>query len=412
MKVLEINSVCGIRSTGRIATDLAMLLNHRGDSAMVAYGRESVPPVYQSISHRITTQNDVRLHALSARLFDNAGFCSTKKTREFVQWIKEYDPDIIHLHNLHGYYLNIEILFDYLRQSGKPVLYSLYDCWSFTGHCAHYDFHGCQKWKNGCESCPCKTDYPKTMFSHARKNQEKKRKLFTGLDNLHIIAPSEWMASQVRESYLKQYPVHILPNGITVDQFCRKESSFREDHGIGDKFMVLGVSSFWTAEKGVEDLNRLADDLPRDSFQVVTVGRQKKNLPLSDKILAIDSTDSIEELCRVYSAADLFVNPTLQETQGLTTVEAFACGTPAVVYRSGGAAECVDDTCGISVKRGDYAALKNAILSVASGRLKFTEEQCRAKAESYDKDRLYLPFLELYDQLHQETRERSKVLNV
>lgn len=412
MKVLEINSVCGIRSTGRIATDLAMLLKNRGDSATVAYGRESVPPAYEEISHRITTPNDVRLHALSARIFDNAGFCNTKKTREFVKWIEEYDPDIIHLHNLHGYYLNIEVLFDYLRQSGKPVLYSLYDCWSFTGHCAHYDFYGCQKWKSGCEDCPLKADYPKTLLSRAKSNYERKKQLFSGFDNLHIIAPSQWMASQVKESYLKNYPVHILPNGITVEQFCRKTSSFREDHGIGDKFMVLGVSSFWTAEKGVEALNRLANDLPRDSFQVVTVGKQKPDLPLSDKILTIDSTDSIEELCRIYSAADLFVNPTLQETQGLTTVEAFACGTPAVVYRSGGAAECVDASCGISVERGDYEGLKNAILSVAGGKMTFTKEQCRAKAEAYDKNKLYLPFLDLYDQLYRQAAKTGDVLNV
>mgnify|MGYP000231854880 FL=1 len=156
MKVLMINVVCGIRSTGRICTDLAIALEKQGHEVRIAYGRETVPEQFQKYAVRIGTDLDVKLHGIKARLFDRAGFGSRKATEKFIEWVKKYDPDIIHLHNIHGYYIDVERLFKYLRTCGKKIIWTLHDCWSFTGHCVYFDYIVCDKWKNGCFYCPQK----------------------------------------------------------------------------------------------------------------------------------------------------------------------------------------------------------------------------------------------------------------
>ena len=395
MKVLMINSVCGVRSTGRICTDLAQMLEAKGHEVKIAYGRMAVPEMHQKYAYRIGSNRDVKLHGLKARVWDASGFGSKAATRRFIKWVEQFDPDIIHLHNIHGYYLNVEMLFKYLRHCGKPILWSFYDCWSFTGHCAHFDYNGCQKWQDGCCNCQFKGDYPKSFVDRSKENHERKRRLFTGIPNLQLIVPSKWMAEMVSQSYMKDYPCHILPNGIDVEQFS-PVSGARDTYVSEGQHLVVGVSSVWQKMKGLEHINKLAQSLPKEKYAILLVGGGEDKEPIDPSILRVHHTDSVKELCRIYTAADVFINPTLQETQGLTTVEAFACGTPAVVFNAGGAAECVDDTCGIIVPKDDTKALQEAILRVCE-ESPFTREACRAKAETYDKNTCYKAFMDLYE---------------
>lgn len=398
MKIMMINSVCGIRSTGRICTDLAVMLEERGHEVKIAYGRESVPEQFAKYAVRIGSNWGVNLHGAKARLLDGSGFGSTAATKRFVRWIKEYDPDVIHLHNIHGYYLDIRVLFAYLRSCGKPILWSFYDCWTFTGHCAHFDFNGCEKWKSACGKCRHIDEYPRSFFDYSGRNYREKRKLFTGIPGLQIIAPSAWMASMVAQSYLREYPCHILPNGIDTDNFYPRDNRIRDRYGIGDRYLVVGVSSVWQKMKGIEYMNRLAEQLPKEAYRVFLVGRMPDGLEVSSEIIRMDATNSIDELCQIYSAADVFVNPTLQETQGLTTVEAFACGTPAVVFRSGGAAECVDESCGAAVPKGDFEALLQSVRDICESGASFSRG-CIECAAAYSKQKRYEDFMKLYDMM-------------
>ena len=259
MKVLMINSVCGIGSTGRICTDIANLLIDAGHQCKVIYGRGQPP---KNFSHAIRFNNDfsVKINALKSRFFDNEGFNAKRGTRKIVKFIREYSPDIIHLHNLHGYYINLPILFKYLKNEFKgKVLWNLYDCWSFTGHCSHFDFVKCQKWQTGCVGCKHKKRYPKAIGkSRSKRNYLKKKELLTGLDNLTIIAPSKWLDSVVANSYLSEYPRRILPNGIDLNKFYPIVDAEKAKLGLDEnKFTILGVSSFWTETKGVEYLIKL-----------------------------------------------------------------------------------------------------------------------------------------------------------
>jgi len=380
---LMINSVCGIRSTGRICTDIAEELDRQGHEVKIAYGREAVPDRYKKYAVRIGTDFDVKLHGIKTRLLDRHGFGSTRATKQFIKWVKEYDPDVIHLHNLHGYYINIKVLFDYLRDCGKKIVWTLHDCWALTGHCSHFDYNGCNRWESECKKCKFSFEYPKSYFSNAKRNYNDKARLFKSADNMKIVVPSQWMYNIVKKSYLKEFDIDILPNGIDLDRFQYAESNLRKKYRCENKFVVLGVASTWVNTKGIEYINRLADDLPEETFTVVMIGNTTKGVKISDKIIHVPELESIEELCKWYSCADVFVNPTLQETQGLTTIEALACGTPVVVFKSGGAAECIScDELGISVERGDYQAFLNAVISLSKTKSKNVS---RDKIKKYDK---------------------------
>ena len=273
MKVLQINSVCGIRSTGRICTDIADILQENGDDCKIAYGRENIPLQYEKSAVRIGNEMDVKCHALMTRIFDNIGHGSKKATKEFLKWVDEYNPDVIHLHNLHGYYLNLELLFNYLKKNKKPVIWTLHDCWPFTGHCSYFDCVGCQKWRNeGCHACPQKKQYPSSVLvDRSEKNFLEKKSLFTGFDCMTIVTPSQWLAGLVKHSFLKEYPVKVIHNGIALSSFKPTNGSFREKYGLSDKTILLGVAAFWGKSKGLFDFYKI-NKLKSENEVIVLVG--------------------------------------------------------------------------------------------------------------------------------------------
>ena len=359
MKILIINSVCGIRSTGKICTDLATGLVRDGHEVKIAYGRESVPEKYQKYAVRIGNDIDVKLHALKSRFWDASGFGSKRATKEFIRWVKEYDPDIIHIHNLHGYYINIKVLFEYLRESNKPVIWTLHDCWSFTGHCSNFISKNCSKWESGCHSCVNTHAYPKSIMDRSKQNYFVKKQLFTALSNLTIVTPSQWLADLVNRSYLKKFPILVINNGIDLTLFKPTYGDFRKKHQLENKKIVLGVASAWGKSKGLYDFVKLAEKLD-DNYQVVLVGVSKEQqAELPNNIIGISRTDSQAELAEIYTAADIFINPTYSDNYPTVNLEAQACGTPVITYRTGGSVESVDDDC--IVEQGDIETLVQKI---------------------------------------------------
>lgn len=353
MKVLMINVVCGIRSTGRICTDLAAALEAQGHEVKIAYGREDVPEQFQKYAVRIGNDLDVKLHGLKARLMDGAGFGSKRVTEKFIEWVKEYDPDVIHLHNIHGYYINIEVLFKYLKECGKKIIWTLHDCWAFTGHSAYCDAVDCVRWKKGCYQCPQIQEYPKAMLDFSKFNWRKKRALFTKISDMTIVTPSHWLEGYVKQSFLREYPVKVIHNGIDTSQFYPMENDFRKKYNLEDKYILLGVATIWDDMKGYSDFIKLSEMLD-DTYKIVMVGvtdEQLKKLP--SKILGIKRTASVKELAYIYSAADLFLNLTYCDNYPTVNVEAMSCGTPILTYETGGSPEIVKKYGGLTVAKGD-----------------------------------------------------------
>lgn len=397
MKVYQINVVCGNGSTGRIVVDLAKIIESQGDECRIAYGRGNAP--YDVDSYRIGVNCSVYWHALLTRLTGRQGLYSKMATKRLVKDIQKYSPDIIHLHNLHGYYLNYEELFKYLHESGKPVVWTMHDCWAFTGHCAHYESVGCEKWQTGCdETCVNSSGYPASRTTkYVRDNFERKNRAFSKIDNLTIVTPSVWLAEQVKKSFLKEKRVKTIPNGIDLSRFAPQQGDIKNQIGCGENKLVLGVASVWTEKKGLNDFVELSK-LLGDKYVVCLVGLSKKQIrKLPKGVIGVNKTSSIEELARFYSAADVFVNLTYEDTFPTTNIEALACGTPVITYRTGGSPEVLDVLCGDVVEKGDFKTVKCLIEGFCEE--KKGDNTCVKKAGKYDKNICYEQYLALYKEV-------------
>lgn len=398
MRVLQINSVCGIGSTGRIATDIHNMLIEKGHESYVAYGRYLPKNCDDTI--RIGTKFDNYTHGIKTRVFDRHGFGSRRVTIEFIDKLKQINPDIIHLHNIHGYYINIEILFNYLKKANKPVVWTLHDCWSFTGHCAHFDYIGCDSWKTDCFNCPEKHSYPSSLFfCDSKNNYSRKKRIFTGLKNMTIITPSKWLAKLVKESFLREYPIKVINNGIALDIFKPMKSNFREEHKLMDKFIILGVASTWTSRKGFDHFIELSKNLSYDEV-IIMIGltdRQRKKLP--DNIIGINRTNNVEELAEIYAVSDVYVNLTLEDTFPTTNIESMACGTPVITFDTGGSSESVSDNCGFVVDKGNLKEVINKIRMIKyNGKSKYTGNVINVANKFYNKEKLFNEYIDIYKQ--------------
>lgn len=396
MNILQINSVCGIGSTGRIVTDLHAILQEQGHQSTVAFGRGTAKSCHKII--RVTNRIDNYLHVAKTRFLDAHGFGSAAATQQMITQICALNPDVIHLHNLHGYYLHIGLLFEYLKQADKPIIWTLHDCWPFTGHCSYFDFIGCAKWKHECHDCPLKTEYPKSLwFDNSRWNYKQKKAIFNGIEKLTIVTPSQWLAGLVQHSFLREYRVMVINNGIDLSVFRPTPSDFRRRYKLENKFFLLGVASVWNERKGYGYFLELAKRLKPDE-KIVLVGvskKQIKNLP--PNIIGIARTTSTAELADIYSEADLFVNPTLEDNLPTTNLEALACGTPVVTFNSGGSPECINANCGSVVERGDLAALVGTIAAMKKRGKASCTVVCQKRARDlYNKDARFAEYIELY----------------
>lgn len=394
MKVLMINVVCGVKSTGRICTDLAQALEAKGHEVKIAYGREDVPEKFQKYAVRIGDDMDVKFHGIKARLFDSAGFESTRVTERFLEWVKIYDPDVIHLHNIHGYYIDVEKLFEYLHTCKKKIIWTLHDCWAFTGHCAYFDFVDCKKWASQCESCPQKRSYPQSIFmDRSTRNYRKKKDLFCGGLDMTLVTPSHWLAKLLNNSFLSEYKVQVIPNGIDLDVFKPSYNGEELRAKFQNKKIILGVASVWNHRKGLQDFIKLSQRL-KEEYIIILIGLkedQMKGLP--DNIVGISYTASVEELAAYYSAAEVLINPTYEDNFPTVNLEALACATPVITYNTGGSPECISPECGVVAEKGNVDDLYESIYSIN----KIKREACREQSQKYSKNLMYEAYLKLYD---------------
>ena len=398
MKVYFINAVCGTGSTGNIIADLIGILRDGNHQSRVAFGVGEAKKVQPEEAFKCNTKLGYYFHNALSRLTDHTGRYSALQTRLLVRDIKKFAPDVIHLHNLHGYYVNYELLFRYLKKCNKPIVWTLHDCWALTGHCTHFVGANCRQWKTGCQKCALLREYP-TCYTggDVKGNYRRKKAAFTTLSDLTIVTPSQWLADQVQQSYLNRYPVKVIHNGINTDVFCSRESDFRVKHGLKGKKIVLGVAGGWSDRKGLQDFYTLAKQLPEE-YQIVLVGLTKAQIEsLPENILGLLRTEDGVQLAEIYSAADVFVNLTYEDTFPTVNLEAQACGTPVVSYDVCGCPETIRPGCGETVPCGSIRQTVDAVIGWCQ-----TKERVRGDRQ-LSKEYCYAQYLKTYGQLTKKT---------
>ena len=365
--VLQINTVVNYSSTGRIAEEIGSLVIDNGWKSYIAYGRYERKSKSKLI--KIGSDFGIKLHVIQTRLFDRNGLGSYHATKNLIEQIEVIKPDVIHLHNLHGYYLNIQILFEFFSQVDIPIVWTLHDCWPFTGHCTYFDFVGCEKWKTQCFRCPQKNNYPSSfLIDRSRKNYLLKKEIFNSLNNLNLIAVSDWLEGLIKQSFLKSHPVKVINNGIDLTSFSPQGADSKEQiktkYKLNGKFCILGVANQWLPRKGFNDIMELSQVIGSDDI-ILLVGlnkKQKANLPTNVK--GILRTESTNELAALYSASDVYINPTLEDNFPTSNLEALACGTPIITYKTGGSIESVTAATGFVVEKGNVMGLVDAVNKV------------------------------------------------
>lgn len=394
--LLQINVDANNGSNGAIARDLGSLVMKNGWESYIAYGRDSVPSTSRLI--RIGGKLNVLFHVAISRIFDNHGLLSTVATKRFIRQIKSINPDIIHLHNIHGYYINYRVLFDYLRESGIPVVWTLHDCWPYTGHCSHFISAKCNRWKEGCHHCPLKSHYPKSiLFDLSARNYQIKKTVFTSLPKMVITTVSQWMGEQASCSFLNKYPIHVIKNGIDTAVFRYSPGVVRERYKITAKFLLIGVAANWSQSKGLFDYYELQKSLNQD-YQIVLIGLTPSQIDaLPEGIIGIKRTENLQELVQLYSAADVVLNLSYAESFGLTTIEGMACGTPGIVYDNTASPELVTSETGIIVPTGNIEFVAKAVNDITAKGKDYYKENCQKRAhQHFDKDVIYSQYFQLY----------------
>lgn len=400
MTILEINIV-DRGSTGKIMMQIASKARSVGLNVLTA------SCINLSTKKGLIYKNDRRhlylncfisfvIHLKLGRLLGLNGFFSFFSTLRLLHFIKKNNVNLIHLHNLHAFCFNIPLLFRYIKKNHIPVIWTLHDCWAFTGRCPYFIMTKCDKWKFECHNCPYpKTSYPRAYIDTSRMMWKLKRRWFTGLENCTIVTPSQWLANLVKQSYLNDYPVKVINNGIDLSVFKPTESNFRETHGLVDKKIVLCVSFDWGKRKGLDVFFELAKRLPND-YRIVLVGTDDyidKLLPIN--IISIHRTQNQKELAEIYTAADVFANPTREEVLGMVNVESLACGTPVVTFKTGGSPECIDETCGSVVDCDDVDAMEIEIRRICEDK-PYSVNACLKRAKSFDMNARFEEYIELY----------------
>lgn len=393
-RLLQINVNVNLGSTGKIAEQIGRVALENGWDSSIAYSRAFKKS--ESALIKIGSNFSFIWHLLQARLFDRDGLGSIIATRKLIHEIERYNPDVVHLHNIHGYVLNYKHLFEYLNQKKKPVVWTFHDFWAITGHCAY--FYQCERWKHGCGTCGKLHDYPKSLTDRSRYNIHLKRELFSNA-NLHLVVVSSWMKSYINESILKEKPITVIPNGVDVQMFHDMNITTCQDVPVGE-YIVLAVATKWDKRKGLRDYIKLSR-LFNDDEKIVLVGltdKQIKQLP--SNIVGLRRTETQQKLVELYSRADVVLSLSYAETFGLTIAESMACGTPVVAYDNTAQGDLLTEKTGIKVRTGDVEGVYNAIQEVKTKGKEFYSNACRIRAEEhFDKDKCFKKYIELYETL-------------
>lgn len=400
MKVLQINSVIDYGSTGRITRDLYDYLESKGHECVIAFGRGDSTPGYKTIE--IGTNFDQLAHGIYSRLTDRHGFGSKLATKKFIKQIDEYNPDIIQLHNIHGYYINIKILFEYLSEKDIPIVWLLHDQWTVSGHSANFNLNPDGSLPSELPNRKELTNYPKTIgFSQFERNLKDKEDLFTSVKNMTIITPSNWLTEMMKKTYLNKYDIKTIYNGVDTEVFRVDNSNTRmlkKKWNAIDKTIILGIASVWDERKGLNDFIKLSKLLPAEQFQIVLVGiDERTKFKLPDNIISINRTNSVDELRDIYNVSDIFVNPTYFDNFPTVNIEALACGTPVITYDTGGSSESIDKDTGSIIQQGDIDSL---VMEIKNWNKKQNNSMrfCRNKViNSFSKEKAYNKYIDIYN---------------
>lgn len=397
MKVVQINAIDS-GSTGKIMLGIAKVARNNGVDAYT-FSSSRAAKNQGAVNHEYFDRYiDYRFHMGMGMIFGFETDFSYIATKRLLKRLKEIKPDIIHIHSTHGWYLNHPLLFKYIKKHKIKTVWTLHDCWTFTGRCPHFQITGCDRWKTECHDCLYdKKMYPASyFFDRSRAQHKKKKKMFLGINDLTLVTPSKWLAKLVGESYLKDYPVRVINNGIDLNIFKPTQSNFKEKYNLQDKKIVLGVAASWGERKGLDVFTELANRLNAD-YQILLVGTNDtidKQLPKN--IISIHRTNNQKELAEIYSAADVFLNPTREDTFPTVNIESLACGTPVVTFKTGGSPEIIDETCGSTVECNDIDALEKEIRRVCYEH-PYPEEICVKHVKIYDIKNKYIEYIELYN---------------
>lgn len=404
MKVLFINSMSGKGSTGRIVDSIAQLLIDNGHEAAIAYGLgSSVNPN----AFKFGTKGEQFIHKVISHTFDMQGLGSQIATRKLIKYIEGFKPDIINLHTIHGNYLNYPALFKYLTTTNIEIVWTLHDCWSFTGHCPHFAYCGCEKWRTGCYKCPQLWMYPKSDFwDGSKRNYRIKKKFFQSFPSrLHIVAVSNWLKNLSEQSILKNCTFSVFYNGIDLNSFrpFSKDEviDVKNKYNVPDKKTFIAVAYPWSKRKGLDDLVQLNDIIDHSNSCLIIVGLNDIQIAtMPPDIVAIPRTDNVEELAKLYSMSSALINPTYEDSFPTVNLEALACGTPVVTYKTGGSPEAITNDTGIVVNQGDIVGLAEALIQIIGSENNYTMYQCRLHAENhFNQNDSYIKYLDYFEEL-------------
>lgn len=401
-KLLQINSVVNSGSTGRIAEQINKKAIENNWSSYIAYGRFANKSTAKLI--KVGTKKDFYFHIFKSFVLGQHGLASKEATLVLIESIKNINPDIIHLHNIHGYYLNYEILFEFLKDFKGKIVWTLHDCWSFTGHCTYFSDINCTKWISGCENCPKVKNYPSSLiFDTSKSAYFSKKSNFSNLKNLQIVTVSNWLQSLVSKSFLKDHPVQTIHNGVDLQIFDLKErnQNLLNKYHLSDKFVMLAAATSWSKHKGFDDYLKLASFLAKDEVLILIGLSQEiiKILPLN--VIGISKTESQEELADWYNSTHVVLNLSYQETFGMTSVEGFACGKPTIVYNATASPELVSrEELGYIIEPGNVSEVYDAVKKIKKNGQTFYSKSCRNTAlENYNMDVQYQKYVALYENL-------------
>lgn len=393
-------------STGRIAEEIGELAVSNGWDSYIAFGRYKAFGKNGNSSKskiiRIGDNLSSYVHVLYTRILDMHGLASDRATKKFIKKIEKIQPDLIHIHNLHGYYINYKLLFNYLSTKSIPVIWTLHDCWSFTGHCSHFSYINCEKWKTECGSCPKKNAYPASiLLDRSRMNFQDKKSAFNSLVNITFIPASYWLGDLLKQSFLSSFPMKVIQNGVDLSVFNIKETDFiKKKYNITGEFIILGVANIWNETKGLSGFIKLNEILD-PSQQIFLVGLSKKQIAsLPKNMIGIERTENVSDLADLYSLADVYMNLTLEDTFPTTNIEALACGTPVITYRTGGSIEAVSADTGFIVSQGDITGLKQSIEKIRAVNKKCFQERSRQRAIAlFNKNDRFMEYIHLYQEV-------------
>lgn len=402
MNIVHINMLHN-GSTGKIMLNIAECARKQGHevwtfSPIVHYLHSRMEKPDIDGHQYFGSCNENMIHRALDRVFCINSCFSFFGTQQLIRALDTIQPDIIHLHNLHNLTINVQGLFQYIKRKQIKVVWTLHDCWAMTGRCPNFAMVGCGKWRDGCGHCPQIGQYPRAYIDMTHPMWTQKKKWFTGVENMVIVTPSQWLADIVGQSYLQNYPVRVIHNGIDLQIFKPTASDFRQRYGCENRKIVLGVAFDWSVRKGLDVFVELASRLP-DDYQIVLVGgNEQTDRELPENVISIHRTQNQRELAAIYSAADVFVNPTREEILGLVNLEALACGTPVITFESGGSPECIDSSCGMVVLRDDVDALQDAIVHVVEEQ-PFSHDACLERAQKYAQAERFEEYVTLYSEM-------------